>query len=146
LWKDHRCSSRGHILSASGAHGDRRGFHASRWSPPVSSIADDSGGIGALVRREHTFGSDRIKTTNTGGYFSPGDDPARVTWFDDEMGSLTSTAYQLGLAVAVRTGAADGCKQAIRCGARSVEHAYLIDAEGIGTAEPTRGLASSVDR
>lgn len=125
----------GHILSASAGHGDLRGFYASRWSLPVSSIADDSGGIRALVRREHTFGSDWIKTTNTGGYFSPGDDPARVTWFDDEMGALTSTAHQLGLPVAVHTGAADGCKQAIRCGARSLEHAYLIDGDGIDMAE-----------
>ena len=87
------------------------------------------------MRREHTFGSDWIKTTNTGGYFSPGDDPARVTWFDDEMKLLTSTAHQLGMPVAVHTGAADGCKQAIRAGARSLEHAYLIDAEGLEMAE-----------
>jgi hypothetical protein len=46
---------------------------------PVSAIADDLGSIRALVRREHTFGCDWVKTTNTGGYFSPGDDPARVT-------------------------------------------------------------------
>jgi imidazolonepropionase-like amidohydrolase len=37
--------------------------------------------------------------------------------------------------VAVHTGAAEGCKQAIRCGARTLEHAYLIDAEGIAMAE-----------
>ena len=39
----------------------------------------------ALLVLPATLGSDWIKTTNTGGYFSPGDDPARVTWFDDEM-------------------------------------------------------------
>jgi imidazolonepropionase-like amidohydrolase len=124
-----------HIVSASAGHGDLRGFYASRWTLPVSAIADDLGSIRALVRREHTFGSDWVKTTNTGGYFSPGDDPARVTWFDDEMEMLTSTAHQLGMPVAVHTGAAEGCKQAIRCGARSLEHAYLIDAEGIEMAE-----------
>ena len=74
-----------HIISASAGHGDLRGFYASRWALPVSAIADDHGSIRALVRREHTFGSDWIKTANTGGYFSAGDDPARVTWFDDEM-------------------------------------------------------------
>jgi imidazolonepropionase-like amidohydrolase len=79
--------------------------------------------VRALVRREHTYGSDWIKTTNTGGYFSAGDDPARVTWFDDEMEALTSAAHQLGMPVAVHTGAAEGCKQAIRFGARSLEHA-----------------------
>jgi imidazolonepropionase-like amidohydrolase len=96
-----------------------------------------------LVRREHTFGSDWIKTTNTGGYFSAGDDPARVTWFDDEMEVLTATARQLSMPVAVHTGAADGCKQAIRFGARSIEHAYLIDSEGLQMAEKAGALASS---
>ena len=124
-----------HIISASAGHGDLRGFYGSRWTLPVSAIADDLGSIRALVRREHAFGSDWIKATNTGGYFSPGDDPARVTWFDDEMEALTSTAHQLGMPVAVHTGAAEGCKQAIRFGVRSLEHAYLIDAEGIEMAE-----------
>jgi imidazolonepropionase-like amidohydrolase len=124
-----------HILSASAGHGDLSGFYNPRWTLPVSAVADDIGSIKALVRREHTFGSDWIKTTNTGGYFSTGDDPARVTWFDDEMEMLTSTAHQLGMPVAVHTGAAEGCKQAIRFGARSIEHAYLIDSEGIQMAE-----------
>ncbi len=48
---------------------------------------------------------------------------------------MTSTAHQLGMPVAVHTGAAEGCKQAIRFGARSIEHAYLIDSEGIQMAE-----------
>jgi imidazolonepropionase-like amidohydrolase len=124
-----------HILSASAGHGDLRGFYNPRWTIPVSTTADDVGSIKALVRREHTYGSDWIKTTNTGGYFSAGDDPARVTWFDDEMEVLTATARQLGMPVAVHTGAADGCKQAIRFGARSIEHAYLIDSEGLQMAE-----------
>jgi imidazolonepropionase-like amidohydrolase len=124
-----------HILSASAGHGDLRGFYNPRWNLPVSAIADDGGNIRALVRREHTFGSDWIKTTNTGGYFSVGDDPARITWFDDEMKVLTTTAHQLGMPVAVHTGAAEGCKQAIRFGARSLEHAYLIDSEEIQMAE-----------
>jgi imidazolonepropionase-like amidohydrolase len=51
------------------------------------------------------------------------------------MEALTSTAHQLGMPVAVHTGAAEGCKQAIRYGARSIEHAYLIDKDGIEMAE-----------
>jgi imidazolonepropionase-like amidohydrolase len=111
-----------------------RSFYNPRWTLPVSTIADDPASVRALVRREHTFGSDWIKTSNTGGYFSAGDDPARVTWFDDEMDALTSAAHQLGMPVAVHTGAAGGCKQAIRFGARSLEHAYLIDSEGLAMA------------
>jgi imidazolonepropionase-like amidohydrolase len=100
----------------------------------VSAIADGTEEIRRLVRREHAYGADWIKTANAGGYFSVGDDPARPTWFDDEMDAVCSTARLLGMPVAVHTGAAEACKQAIRCGARSLEHAYLIDEEAIGMA------------
>ena len=58
-----------HILSANAGHCDLRGFYNARWNLPVSAIADDAGSIKSPVRREHTFGSDWIKSTNTGGYF-----------------------------------------------------------------------------
>ncbi|MGN6871210.1 MAG: amidohydrolase family protein [Solirubrobacteraceae bacterium] len=124
----------GHIISASAGHGDLRSFYAPRWDLPVSTLADGTAEIRRLVRREHTYGSDWIKTANAGGYFSVGDDPARPTWFDEEMEALCSTAHLLGMPVAVHTGAAQACKQAIRYGARSLEHAYLIDEEAIGMA------------
>ena len=124
----------GHVLSSTAGHGDVRGFYAPRWDLPVSAVADGAAEIRRLVRREHAYGSDWIKTANAGGYFSAGDDPARGTWFDDEMAALTTTAAQLGLPVAVHTGGAAACKQAIRHGARSLEHAYLIDEEGIEMA------------
>lgn len=124
----------GHVISASAGHGDVRGFYGSRWDLPLSAVADGTKEIRRLVRREHTYGADWIKTANAGGYFSAGDDPTRATWFDDEMGAVCSTARLLGMPVAVHTGAAEACKQAIRCGARSLEHAYLIDEEGIEMA------------
>jgi imidazolonepropionase-like amidohydrolase len=123
-----------HIISASAGHGDLRGFYASRWELPVSATADGTHEIRRLVRREHAHGADWIKTANAGGYFSVGDDPARPTWFDEEMDVVCSTAKLLGLPVAVHTGAAEACKQAIRSGARSLEHAYLIDEEGVDMA------------
>ena len=123
-----------HIISASAGHGDLRGFYASRCKLSVSTIADGIEEIRRLVRREHAYGGDWIKTANAGGYFSVGDDPARPTWFDDEMDAVCSTARLLGMPVAVHTGAAQACKQAIRYGARSLEHAYLIDEEGIDMA------------
>jgi imidazolonepropionase-like amidohydrolase len=39
------------------------------------------------------------------------------------------------LPFAVHTGAAEECKQAVRAGARSLEHCYLIDDEGVAMAE-----------
>ena len=124
----------GHVISATAGHGDLRSFYGSRWDLPVSTVADGVEEIRRVVRREHAYGSDWIKTANAGGYFSIGDDPARTTWFDEEMAAVCSTAHLLGMPVAVHTGAAQACKQAIRYGARSLEHAYLIDEEGIDMA------------
>jgi imidazolonepropionase-like amidohydrolase len=124
----------GHVISASAGHGDVSGFYAPRWDLPLSAVADGAEQIRRIVRREHANGADWIKTANAGGYFSPGDDPDRMTWFDDEMEAVCSTARLLGLPVAVHTGAATACKQAIRFGVRSLEHAYLIDEEGIAMA------------
>src|SRR4051794_37944213 len=72
----------GHIISASGGHGDVRAY-AARWNLAVSAIADGTHEIRRLVRREHIYGADWIKTANAGGYFSVGDDPAGTTWFDE---------------------------------------------------------------
>lgn len=124
-----------HMISATGGHGDMQGAFPCRCHLGLSKVADSPGKIRELVRAEHAFGSDWIKTMNTGGYMSFGDDPAKITWFDDEMQCLAETARQLGLPVAVHTGAAEGCKQALRAGVRSLEHCYLIDDEGVAMAE-----------
>lgn len=124
-----------HMISATAGHGDIQGMFACRCHMGLSRVADSPAKIRELVRMEHAFGGDWIKTMNTGGYMSAGDDPARVTWFEDEMLTLGQTAQQLGLPLAVHTGAAEGCKQALRGGARSLEHCYLIDDEGIAMAE-----------
>ena len=124
-----------HMISATGGHGDIQGAFPCRCHLGLSKVADSPGKIRELARAEHAFGGDWIKTMNTGGYTSFGDDPAKVTWFEDEMQSLAETARQLGLPVAVHTGAAEGCKQALRAGVRSLEHCSLIDGEGIAMAE-----------
>ncbi|MDR3498229.1 MAG: amidohydrolase family protein [Parvibaculum sp.] len=124
-----------HMISATGGHADMQGAFPCRCHLGLSKVADSPGKIRELVRAEHAFGGDWIKTMNTGGYMSFGDDPAKVTWFEDEMQCLAETAHQLGLPVAVHTGAAEGCKQALRAGVRSLEHCYLIDDEGIAMAE-----------
>ena len=124
-----------HMISATGGHGDIQSMLPCRCHRGLCKVADSPAQIRELVRTEHAYGSNWIKTMNTGGYMSAGDDPATVTWFEDEMQCLGETARQLGLPLAVHTGAAEGCKQALRAGARSLEHCYLIDDEAIGLAE-----------
>ncbi|SDJ06816.1 Amidohydrolase family protein [Bradyrhizobium sp. Rc2d] len=103
-----------HMISATAGHGDIQGMFPCRCHMRLSRVADSPAKIRELVRMEHAFGANWIKTMNTGGYMSAGDDPARVTWFEDEMLTLGQTAQQLGLPLAVHTGAAEGCKQALR--------------------------------
>jgi len=124
-----------HMISGSGGHGDMQGALPCRCHLGLSKTADSPAEIRKQVRCQAAHGADWIKTMNTGGYMSFGDDPARVTWFDEEMEAAAAAAHQLGLPVSVHTGAAEGCKQALRAGARSLEHCYLIDDEGIALAE-----------
>jgi imidazolonepropionase-like amidohydrolase len=125
----------GHLIGSTGSHADIGGMYPSRWHFQPTQPADGPAEVRARVRTEHKYGSDWIKTANAGGYYSTGDDPARLTWSDEEMMALVDAASQLGLPVAVHTGAAEACKQAIRAGARSLEHVYLIDDEAIAMAE-----------
>lgn len=124
-----------HFISPTGGHGDIDNFYQERWGFKVSDPADSVGDIRRTVRREHRGGADWVKTTNAGGYHSAGDDPGVCTWFDEEMNTVCEAATQLGLDVAVHCGSADSITQAIRAGVRSLEHAYMIDEEGIRLAE-----------
>lgn len=124
-----------HMISSTAGHGDVQGMLPCHCRAGPSRVADSPARIRELVRTERAFGGDWIKTMNTGGYMSAGDDPAQVTWFEEEMQALGETARQLGLPLAVHTGAAEGCTQALRAGARSLEHCYLIDDEGVTLAE-----------
>ena len=74
-----------HMISATGGHGDMQGAFPCRCHLGLSKVADSPAKIRELVRAEHAFGGNWIKTMNTGGYMSFGDDPAKVTWFEDEM-------------------------------------------------------------
>ncbi|SDB88887.1 Imidazolonepropionase [Raineyella antarctica] len=124
-----------HFISPTGGHGDIDNFYSERWGFRVSDPADSIGEIRRTVRREQRGGADWIKTTNAGGYHSAGDDPAVCTWFDEEMDAVCAAAARLGLDVAVHCGSAESITQAIRSGVRSLEHAYMIDEEGVRLAE-----------
>jgi imidazolonepropionase-like amidohydrolase len=130
-----RLSVAGHMLGATGSHADVGGMYPGRWDLHPTEPADGATQVRARVRTEHKYGGDWIKAANAGSYFDRRDDPAEVTWSDDELTALADTARGLNMPVAVHTGSPDACKQAIRAGARSLEHAYLIDDEALSVAE-----------
>jgi imidazolonepropionase-like amidohydrolase len=130
-----RLSVAGHMLGATGSHADVGGMYPGRWDLHPTDPADGPTQVRARVRTEHKYGGDWIKAANAGSYFDRRDDPAEVTWSDDELSALADTARGLSMPVAVHTGGPEACKQAIRAGACSLEHAYLIDEETLGMAE-----------
>jgi imidazolonepropionase-like amidohydrolase len=125
----------GHLIGSTGSHADLGGLYPPRWNLQPTPTADGVAQVREHVRREHKHGVDWIKTANAGSYFDVTDDPARLTWFDDELSTLVQAADQHALPVAVHTGGAEACKQAIRAGVRSLEHVYLMDEEAVAMAE-----------
>jgi imidazolonepropionase-like amidohydrolase len=130
-----RLSIAGHMLGATGSHADVGGMYPGRWGLHPTEPADGVAQVRTRVRTEHKYGGDWIKAANAGSYFDRRDDPAEVTWSDEELTALADTARGLSMPVAVHTGSPQACKQAIQAGARSLEHAYLIDDEALSLAE-----------
>ena len=80
-------------------------------------------------------GVDSIKLIATGAVLAEGTEPGTQELTDDEMRAAVDAARANGgWAVAHAHGAA-GIKAAIRAGVRSIEHASLIDDEGIALAK-----------
>jgi imidazolonepropionase-like amidohydrolase len=86
------------------------------------------------VRLLVSQGADHIKVLSTGAVLTHGSNPKSVEFTPEELQAAVDEASHFGLRVAAHAHAADGIKNAIRAGVASVEHATLIDDEGIALA------------
>ncbi|GHA48988.1 hypothetical protein GCM10010329_84130 [Streptomyces spiroverticillatus] len=114
-----------HIISARAGHGDRSPFDAFSDGQEAGAVADGAAEVVRRVRLEARLQADWIKCVATGGITSPTDDPARVTYSQDELDALVATATDLGLPCAAHAFSDEGITRAVRAGVRSVEHACL---------------------
>ena len=80
-------------------------------------------------------GVDHIKVLSTGAVLTHGSNPNAQEFTLEELQAAVSEANNFGLRVAVHAHAPQGIKNAIRAGVTSVEHATLIDDEGIALAK-----------
>jgi imidazolonepropionase-like amidohydrolase len=80
-------------------------------------------------------GADHIKVLSTGAVMTHGSNPKSVEFTPEELQAAVSEAANFGLRVEAHAHAAEGIKNAIRAGVASVEHATLIDDEGIALAK-----------
>jgi imidazolonepropionase-like amidohydrolase len=96
------------------------------------------------VRENRRFGAEVIKVCATGGVFSKNTEPGQQQMTFEELKAAADEAHMLGLKVAAHAHGADGIKAAIRAGIDTIEHASLIDDEGLKLAKE-RGTWLSMD-
>jgi imidazolonepropionase-like amidohydrolase len=125
----------GYSLSATGGHCDET------FLPPSKQKAVKEEGVGDgveelryQVRRQRKFGAEVIKVCATGGVFSRNTEPGQQQLSESELKAIADEAHQWGLRVAAHAHGAEGIKAAIRAGIDTIEHASLVDAEGIRLA------------
>ena len=129
----------GYALGATGGHCD------STFLPPSlekdekeEGIADGVEEFRHQVRRQRKFGSEVIKVCATGGVFSRNTEPGQLQVSEQELRAIADEAHQWGLRTAAHAHGADGIKAAIRAGIDTIEHASLVDDEGIRLAVARR--------
>ncbi|MEO8618423.1 MAG: amidohydrolase family protein [Sphingomicrobium sp.] len=126
----------GYALGATGGHCD------STFLPPSlekdkkeEGIGDNPEELKYQVRRQRKYGAEVIKVCATGGVFSRNTEPGQQQLSEAELRAIADEAHQWGLRVAAHAHGADGIKAAIRAGIDTIEHASLVDAEGIRLAK-----------
>ena len=130
-------------LSATGGHCDETYFPPSmnQTSPAVGDSPDE---LRQKVRWVHKYGAQIIKICATGGVFDHGASVGAQQLNLDEIKAITAEAHMEGLKVAAHAHGAAGIDDAIRGGVDTIEHASLIDDEGIKLAKE-KGAYLSMD-
>jgi imidazolonepropionase-like amidohydrolase len=124
----------GPALGITGGHCDDN-LLAPEFQHEAEGVANGADAVRAAVRRNVKYGVDVIKYCGTGGVFSKGDTPGGQQYTAEEVTALIDEAHMHNRRVAVHAHGASGIKVAIRAGVDTVEHASLIDDEGIALAK-----------
>lgn len=133
----------GPALGITGGHCDDNQL-APEFKYESDGVANGVEGVRLGVRRNVKYGVDVIKYCGTGGVFSKGDTPGGQQYTVEEVTALIDEAHMHGRRVAVHAHGASGIKVAIRAGVDTVEHASLIDDEGLALAKQ-KGTFLSMD-
>ncbi len=129
-----RMQASGPPLGATGGHADENllpfEFHFRD-----EGVADGPWALRAKVRQNFKYGADLIKFMGSGGVLSHGDSVGGQQLTQDEMNAIVEEAHMWGKKVAVHDHGTEAIKTALRAGADTIEHASLIDDEGIRLAK-----------
>jgi imidazolonepropionase-like amidohydrolase len=89
-------------------------------------------------------GADHIKVLSSGAVLTHGSNPKSQEFTLEELQAIVDEASHFGLRVEAHAHSPEGIKNAIRAGVASVEHATMIDDEGIALAKQ-RGTYLDMD-
>jgi imidazolonepropionase-like amidohydrolase len=144
-----RVVASGPAITITGGHGDLNNF-----SPQTRvsmfpeerdfAIADGVDQVRHVVRAQVKYGVDVIKILATGGVLSKGDSPGAPQFTFEELKAAADEAHMAGRKIAAHAHGTQGIKNAILAGIDSIEHASLIDDEGIRLAKD-RGVYLVMD-
>jgi imidazolonepropionase-like amidohydrolase len=88
-----------------------------------------------VVRQLAHDGVDHIKVLSSGAVLTHGSNPKSQEFTPEELQAAVDEASHFGLRVEAHAHSPEGIKNAIRAGVASVEHATMIDDEGIALAK-----------
>lgn len=123
----------GPSLGITGGHCDSN-LLPPRFQNYSDGVADGPWEIRKKIRDNVKYGADVIKFCATGGVLSKGTKVGVQQYSLEEMVALVAEAHNRNLKVAAHAHGTEGIKSAIMAGVDSVEHASLIDDEGIRLA------------
>jgi len=126
----------GYALGATGGHCDSTFFPPSfeKEDAKKEGIGDTPDELRYQVRRQRKYGAEVIKVCATGGVFSRNTEPGQLQVSEVELRAIADEAHQWGLRVAAHAHGAAGIRAAINAGIDTIEHASLVDDEGIRLA------------
>ncbi len=123
-----------HALGATGGHCDETYFPPS-FGRKGKAVGDSPDELRVRVREQRKYGAEVVKVCATGGVFSRNTEPGQQQLSEAELRAIADEAHMWGVKVAAHAHGAAGIKAAIRAGIDTIEHASLIDAEGIRLAK-----------
>lgn len=124
----------GYSFGATGGHCDATGLPPSfNAASPYNVDSPDEGR--KRVREVRKYGAEVIKICATGGVFSHNTEPGQQQLTFEEMKAIATEAHMWGLKVAAHAHGATGIRDAALAGIDTIEHASLVDDEGIAAAK-----------
>jgi imidazolonepropionase-like amidohydrolase len=94
-------------------------------------VADNAEEVRLRVRELLAGGADFIKVIATGAVFTSGTTPSLPEYTEEEIRAAVEEASRHGTFVAAHAHGAEGIKNAVRAGVRTIEHGSYLDDEGI---------------